>query len=137
MARNSRPDAQIVSSLVRVRNRCPRHADEVAEVEQLEDLEVALGQRVLADVDLDARLAVGQHQEVGLAEAAHRQDAPGGHGLDLLRLELRAGPLAERRHQIVDGVRPLEGVRIRIDAELDQLVEVGPPLFLLIGLSRL
>ena len=63
----------------------PLDADVVAEVEQLEDLEVALGQRVLADVDLDALDAVGQDEEVRLAEAADRQDRPAVDRLDLRR----------------------------------------------------
>jgi hypothetical protein len=58
----------------------PRHPDPVAEIEQLEDAEVDRRHRVLPDVDLQPRLAVGQHQEIGLAEAADRQHAPGGAG---------------------------------------------------------
>ena len=53
-------------------------ADPVAEIEQLVDLEVELRQRVLPDVDLDPRVAVGQHEEVGLAEGADREDAAAG-----------------------------------------------------------
>ena len=70
-------------------------ADEVAEVEQLEDREVALADRVLADVGLDLRLAVGEREEVGLAEAADGQDAAGGSRLDALGRQLLAG-LARR-----------------------------------------
>ena len=39
---------------------------------QLEDREVALRQLVLLDVDLEARAAVGDDEEVRLAEAADR-----------------------------------------------------------------
>ncbi len=47
--------------------------------------------RVLADVDLNPRAAVGDRQEVRLAEAADRQNAPRGLRLRLLALELLAG----------------------------------------------
>ena len=47
-----RPDRQLVGLGA---EQVPLDADEVAEVEQLEDREVALAERVLADVDLDLR----------------------------------------------------------------------------------
>ena len=135
LVRNSSPDAQIVSSFVRVRNSRPSHADEVAEIEQLENLEGALRQRVLPDVDLDREPPVRDDQEVRLPEAAHRQDAAGRGGLDLLGLELLPSLAAAPADQLVDGVRALEGVRIGVDAELHQLVEVRPPLLVLIRFS--
>jgi hypothetical protein len=64
-------------------------AGPVAEIEQLENFEIALRQRVLPDVDLKPRLPVGQHEEVRLAEAANREDAPRGPHLNLRGVELR------------------------------------------------
>ena len=48
-------------------------ANVVAEVEQLEDAEVALRERILANVDLDALPAIGQREEAGFAKAADRR----------------------------------------------------------------
>ena len=110
----------------------PAHADEVSEVEQLEDLECALGQRILPDVDLDPRLAVGKDEEIRLAEAPHRQDPPSRRGLHFRRLELGPRFLAELHHEVVDRVSAIEGVRVGIDPEPHQLIEVGSSLFLLI-----
>ena len=73
LARNSqprRPDRQLVRLGP---EHAARDADPVAEVEQLEDLEVALRQRVLPDVDLNVRPAVGDDEKVRLAEAANRR----------------------------------------------------------------
>ncbi len=107
--------------------------DEVAEVEQLEDREVALADRVLPDVGLDLRLAVGDGDEVGLAERPHRQDAAGGPGFDPFGRELVAGLATEGRHQRAHGMRPREGVRVRVDAQALEGLEVGAPLRDLIG----
>src|SRR5581483_9421252 len=101
---------------------------EVAEVEQLEDPEVTLAQRILADVDLDPRPSVGDHDEVRFAEAADAEDAPRGARLDLRAFELLAGRCAVRGHDRLDRLLHVEAPRIRIDAELDQLLEVGAPL---------
>ena len=63
-------------------------ADPVAEVEQLEDLEVERRQRVLPDVDLDPGKAVGQDEEVRLPERPDREDAAARLGLDPIGFEL-------------------------------------------------
>ena len=87
LARNVRLDAPD-GELVGLRpEQVPAHADEVAEVQQPEDPEVAVADRILADVDLDAREAVAQHQEVRLAEAADGENAPARPRLDARRLE--------------------------------------------------
>ena len=52
-------------------------ADVIADVEQLERGEVALAERVLPDVDLDPRAAVGDDEKIRLAERAHADDAAG------------------------------------------------------------
>ena len=112
-------------------------ADEVAEVEQLEDREIALGQRVLADVDLDPRLPVGDDEEVGLAEAANRQDPAGGARPRLLRLERLSGLPAVGLDQLFDRVGALELSWIGIDAELAQRLEILPALADQVGLAKM
>ena len=67
-----RPDRELVGLGP---EQAPLDADPVAEIEQLEDLEIELRQRVLPDVDLQLRVAVRQDQEVRLAEGADREDA--------------------------------------------------------------
>jgi len=72
------PDGQ----LVRLRpEQVAPDADEVADIEELEHLEVAVAERVLADIGLDAAAAVGQREEVRLSEAADRHDAARRHGV--------------------------------------------------------
>ena len=100
-------------------------ADVVAEIEQLEDLEVQLGQRVLADVDLDPMQAVGQRDEVRLAEAADGNDAACGDGLDFLGLERLGRPLAEPGGDLADAVRAVEPARIDVHAQGPQRLQVG------------
>ena len=97
LARNSSVVAQIVSSLVLVRNRCPSTPTKSPKSSSLKIAKSRSLQRVLADVDLDPRPAVGDDEEVRLAEAADRQDAPGRRRLDAARLELLAGLRAVRR----------------------------------------
>ena len=46
-------------------------ADDVADIEQLEELEIALADRVLLDVDLQPLAVLLQVREAGLAHAAH------------------------------------------------------------------
>src|SRR5437868_7749251 len=120
-----RPDRQ----LVRLRpEEAPLHADPVAEVEQLVDLEIALRQRVLPDVDLHAGAAVGDDEEVRLAEAADAEDSPRRPRAWLRRLELLAGLRSVLRDDGVDRGVDLEAARIRLDPELLQLLEVRAPL---------
>ena len=86
MARNATRRAQIQLAGARA-EQVPLDADVIAEIEQLEDLEIQFRQRVLADVDLNALEAVGQAKEAGLAEVANGQDTAGRDGLDLVGLE--------------------------------------------------
>src|SRR5262249_40758171 len=59
-------------------------AGPVAEIEQLVDPEIEIGQRVLPDVDLHLGAAVRQDEEVRLAEGANRENAAAGDRLDPL-----------------------------------------------------
>jgi hypothetical protein len=126
----ARPDRQLVGLGA---EQVPLDADEVAEVEQLEDREVPLADRVLADVDLDLRRAVRDDEEVGLAEAPDRQDPPRRRRLDLRRVELLAGLAAVRLDQLRNRVGAREGVRIGRHAEALELLEVRAPLAQLVG----
>src|SRR5262249_2380185 len=116
-----RPDRQLVGLRA---EEMPGDADEIPEVEQLEHRKVALAERVLADVDLDRRTAVGNRQEVRLAEAADREDPSRGRRLDAPRFELLARLRAVRLDEAGDGVGPREDVRVRHDAEALQFLEV-------------
>ena len=84
-----RPDRQLVGLGP---EQLPLDADVVAEIEQLEDREVALGQRVLPDVDLD--LARGRPRctrKFALPKLRIARIRPAVRGLDRRRLELLAG----------------------------------------------
>ena len=81
-----RPDRQLVGARA---EQMPFDADDVAEIEQPEHLEIALRERVLPDVDLDARSAVGQHQKIRLAEAADAENAAARDRVDACGLRAR------------------------------------------------
>jgi hypothetical protein len=115
--------------LVRLRaEQLPLDADEVAQVQQLEQREVAPRQRVLPDVGLNPGTAVRQHEEIGFAEAADREDPSRRACLDRSRLERFPVLPAMRRDQLADGVAALEPPRIRLDAQRGELLEVRAPL---------
>ena len=88
-------------------------ADLIAEIEQLRQLIIALAQRVLAHVDLEARAAVGQDDEAGLAEIADADDAAGGDRVDARGFEIRSRRRGMRIDQLRDGMRGVELVRVR------------------------
>ena len=119
-----RPDRELVG----LRAEQPAlDADPVAEIEQLEDLEIERRQRVLPDVDLDLRAAVGQHEEVRLAERADRENAAARDGLDALGLELVVRPLAVRPPRARQScARRVEPARVDLDAELRELLRGSP-----------
>ena len=64
------PDRQLVGARA---EQMSFDADDVSEVEQTEHLEVVLRERVLLDVHLDARAAIGEHEKIRLAEVANAQ----------------------------------------------------------------
>ena len=80
-------------------------ADVIAEIEQLRERVFVLAERVLTDVDLNARAAIGEDEEARLAEAADADDAASRHGFDALGLERLLGALAVSLGQRRDGVR--------------------------------
>ena len=91
-----RPDGQLVGARA---EQMPFDADEVAEIEQTEHVEIALRQRVLLDVDLDARSAVREHQKIRLAEAADAENtaARGRRRCAWLRARGRSSRRGRRR----------------------------------------
>ena len=94
--------------LVRPRaEQVPFDADPVAEIEQLEDLEVERRHRVLTDVDLNLPEAVGQDQQVRLAEGSDGQNPPAGDRVDALGLERFPRPLRVALDELGNGVPPL------------------------------
>src|SRR5262249_26874839 len=101
----------------------PLDPDEVAEVQELHDLEVERWNRVLANVRLNGLETVRQDQKVRLPERANAENAAAGRRRDLLGLELVVRALAVRLDEGADAVRPLESSRVDIDAELRELVE--------------
>ena len=116
-----RPDRQ----LVRLRSeQASLHAHPVAEVEQLEDFEIELRQRILTDVHLNARQTVRHDQEVRLAERSNREDAAAGDGGDVIRLELVVRSDTVRADELGNRLPPLEPARVDVDPELRQLLEV-------------
>ncbi len=125
----ARPDAQLAGAGP---EQVPFDADVIAEIEQLEDLEVQFRQRVLANVDLHPLEAVGQPQEAGLAEVANRQDTAGGDRLDLVGLERLGGAIAMVRRQAGNRMRAVESPRVHVNAEGLKGLEVRPSLLYLI-----
>ena len=109
-----RPDRQLAGARA---EQMSADADVIAEVEQREDLEVALGQGVLAEVRLDALAPVGEDEEVRLAEAADRQDPSRDGRLDLRGLERVGRRLAVRRDEGRHRVGGPEVIRIDRNAE--------------------
>ena len=94
-----RPNRQLVGARAK---QMSFDADDIAEIQQSKQLEIALLQRVLLDVHLNARAAIGQHQEIRLPEAANPQNAAAREGVDALFFELRPRFLAVRADEIGD-----------------------------------
>ena len=125
----ARVDAQLAGARA---EQIPLDADVIAEIEQLEDLEIQLRQRVLADVDLDALQSVGEREEIGLAEVPDGQDTARGDRLDLVGLEGFGGAIAKARRQGRNGVRAVEPPRVDVHAQRLQRQQVGPSLLYLV-----
>src|SRR5258705_13871973 len=80
-----RPDRQLVRACAK---QPPFDADPVAEIEQLENLEVERRQRILSDIDLNLRVTVRHGQEVRLAKGSDRQNPSAGNRLGATLLQL-------------------------------------------------
>ncbi len=93
-----------------------RNPHEIAEVDQIEHPVRGFPHRILADVDLEARLPVGQGRERSLALAALRHHASRDAHLLVQRLEGFQGLVAMSGHDLAQGVGPLVARRIDRDA---------------------
>src|SRR5690349_11494595 len=110
-----------------------RHADPIAEIEQFEDLKVSFRQRILTKVNLDARRSVRQHQEVRLSEAANGKDATRRPHVKMCRGEIFPALGAVLGDDGCDGCLGFETMRVWLDTELRQLLEIRATLRNLIG----
>src|SRR5205807_2342995 len=101
------------------------HADEIREVEVLEDVELLVAERLLLRVNLDAARSVLEVHELALAHVAMRGNAPGN--FDVVAFLQFARDIFRSRLAAADLRREL--VRERIDALRVELREVRPALF--------
>src|SRR5262245_26297189 len=108
-------------------------ADPVAKIEQPENVEVARRQCVLTDVRLNACATVGDDDEVGLPERPDGENSTGQTKVWLRLVKLLAGAVLVLPNTGLNRRVRLEAMRIRVDAELLQFVEIGAALNDLIG----
>ena len=104
------------------------NADPVAEVQQLEYREIALGKRILPHINLKARFSVRDDQEVRLAEAADAENAASRPRADVSGLQLVMRLRAVLGDDDIDRRLAVEPVRIDVETEPAKRVEVGAPL---------
>ena len=83
------------------------HADDVADIQHLEELEIALAHGVFLDVDLQALAVLLQVREAGLAHVADGHDAAGDAHAHLRR-QFFGGLGAILRQDLGNGVGELE-----------------------------
>ena len=99
----------------------PFEADDIADVEELEELPLRLRELVFAEIELDVARLVAEHAERGLAVIADDHDAARHAHVRLARLErFRFG--ADVRGVVV----PLEPLPERRVAQLPDLLELFP-----------
>lgn len=103
--------------------------DDVAQVEQPEELEHFFPHRVATDVHLHAPLAVGEVQEPGLAVRAQRQDAAADPGRLFPVLERGGIQGVEGRAQLPKGVGVVEPARIGVVTQALELGQLEAALF--------
>ena len=95
----------------------PFDANPVAEIEQLEDLEVQFRHRVLPDVNLQLRAAIGQDKEVGFAEGRGCEDPAAGRPSRDVRPRVRRATSRREGRRARDGVAAIEAVRVGLHPE--------------------
>ena len=113
----------------------PSDADEIPEIEQLENGEVPLGQRVLPDVDLDARRPSEITRKFALPKLRIARIRPAVVVSTGRRLERLRGRVAVCSHELIDGVGPLERPGIGVDTKAHELLEIGASLAELVGFA--
>ena len=107
------------------------NADDVTEVEVVEQPHAGLAERVLAGVELDLAAAVDQVGKGNLALAPMARDAAGNRHRPKPRLSPAVGLLLgclERRHRVGGEVAAVEAERERLDARRAQRLELFDPL---------
>ena len=93
------------------------HADDVADIEQLEELEIALADRVLLDVDLQALAVLLQVRESRLAHVAQRHQRARRCARASRATSSSAGLRAVFRQNLRDRVGELESPAVRAVAQ--------------------
>ena len=91
-------------------------ADDVAEVQLLVKCEVLFTYRIFADINLQPLAVLQQMRESGLAHAANGGDAA-GHLHYYARLEFDRGLGSVLRQYLRNGVREIEAVAVRLEAQ--------------------
>ena len=102
--------------------------DDVAQVEQLEELEVLGADVVLTHIYLDPVLPVGHVHEPGLAVGAERHDAAAHANVLFGLLEFGSRRLIKLLPDLGDGVAVVEPARVGVETASLQLVELGSAL---------
>ena len=106
----------------------PAHADEVAEVQRLQQLEVSAGE-VAAQLRLHPTSPVAQVQERDAPHVPHARDATRHADHALPRRPSLLRPPRQQRQRLRDGVRPPVPRRERVDALLAKPLQLlGPHL---------
>ncbi len=98
------------------------HADDVADIEQFEQLVIALAHGVFLDVDLQALAILLQMREAGLAHVPQRHHAPGDAHADLRR-QLFGGLRAILRQNLRNGVREIVALAVGAISERFDLAD--------------
>src|SRR4029434_1076013 len=103
-------------------------ADDVAEVDQLPELEIALAHHVFFDVDLKPFSVLGQ---MGEARLAHAADGlyPSGDAYADTRLEFFGGLGGVLGQDLRDGVGEVKALAVRLVAEGFDFANAREPLF--------
>ncbi len=99
-------------------------ADVIAEIEQLEQLELLFADIVELDVELQARAVLLQVREAGLALAADGHEASGDRDVGAVGLKLCGGRAGIARQDLGHGVGGGEAARIRFLPECLDLFEL-------------
>ncbi len=105
------------------------HAHDVAQVEQLVELELAFGNGVLLHVDLQARSLLLEMGEAGLAHPAHRVQAPANAHVYAIRLQLLAGLGRVLFQHPRQRVCEIESVAVGLEAQRFDFADARQALF--------
>ena len=113
----------------------PFRPDDIAEIEQLKQLEIFGPDEIPAHIYLEPVLAVGKVHESGFPVRTQRNDAAAdAHGFFSL-LEFGAADRVKLCPELADGVRVFEFVRVRIVAQALQFRQLETALFQKISLA--